>query len=208
MQSGGSVSPSVVRRVDRPARRSAPRKGATPATAVVAAVEDTPPAVVTTRPVVAGTPPAAVGTPLAVAGGDTPAARARCTRQPVPSVAGTRKFPSSLARTSRSTAGSASSCGGQQRLRATTTTRTRSSPEGGGQPVAPFSIVCSPVSSRMRVRGRWPVPGVLAWWALVCIPFRSTRTPLTQTSRTPVDSWCGLVYVAWSSLLSSWSPEC
>jgi hypothetical protein len=145
MQSGGSVSPSVVHRAGRPARRSAPRKGTTRATVavvVVAAVEGTPPATTAaadrTPPAVEGTPPVVAGIPRAV-GEAIPAARARCIPRCAPNAAGRRKFPSSLARTSRSTAGSASSCGGRRRLRATTTTRTRSSPEGGGQLVAPFS---------------------------------------------------------------------
>lgn len=143
MQSGGSVSPSVVHRAGRPARRSAPRKGTTRDTVVVvAAVEGTPP--VTTAaadripPAVVVTPPVVAGIPQVV-GEAIPAARARCIPRCAPNVAGTRKFPSSLVRTSRSTAGSASSCGGRRRLRATTTTRTRSSPEGGGRLAAPFS---------------------------------------------------------------------
>ena len=144
MQSGGSANPNVVRPAGRPARRSAPRKGLTRATAVVAAAVvagDTPPAdkaaadrtplaVAATRPAGAGIHPAA---------GATPADRARCFRRFARNVAAIPRFPSSLARTSRSTAGSASSCGGRRRLRATTTTRTRSSPEGGGHPAAPFS---------------------------------------------------------------------
>lgn len=142
MQSGGSVSPSVVRPADRPARRSAPRKDTTRATAAVVVVaEGTPPADIAaadhtpraaTRPAVVGIHPV----------GATPADRARCFRRFARSVAAIPRFLSSLARTSRSIAGSASSCGGQRRLRATTTTRTRSSPERGGHPAAPFSIRC------------------------------------------------------------------
>ncbi len=143
MQSGGSASPSVVRRAGRPARRSAPRKGTTRAmAAVVVAAEGTPPAdiaaadrtpraVVATRPVVAAIHPAA---------GATPADRARCIRRSARNVAEIPKSPSSLARTNRFIVGSASSCGGQRRLRAITTTRTRSSPERGGLMAAPFSI--------------------------------------------------------------------
>ena len=145
MQSGGSVSPSVVRPAGRPARRSAPRKGTTRAMAVVAAAveaEGTPPAdtaaadripraVAATHPAVAGIHPAA---------GVTPVDRARCIRRSARNVAGIPKSPSSLARTSRSIAGSASSCDGRRRLRAITTTRTLNSPERGGRRAAPFSI--------------------------------------------------------------------
>ena len=154
MQSGGSASPSVVHHAGRPARRSAPRKGSTRATAVVAVAvvaEGTPPAdiaaaartpraVVATRPAVAGIHPAAAGA--------TPADRARCIRRSARNVAAIPKFPSSLGRTSRSTAGSASSCGGRRRLRATTTTRTRSSPERGGHPAAPFSTTAPASAAR------------------------------------------------------------
>ena len=164
MRSGGSASPSVVRPAGRPARRSAPRKGTTRATAAVvaegtppadtAAADRTPRAVVATRPVVAGIHPAAAGA--------TPADRARCFRRFARSVAAIPRFPSSLARTSRFTAGSASSCGGRRRPRATTTTRTRSSPRRGGHPATPFSIAsrgCC-LATRLQVnvlphRGIW-----------------------------------------------------
>jgi hypothetical protein len=145
MQSGGSVSPSVVRHVGRPARRSAPRRGTTravvaegipPAVANTAAVDRTLPAVAATRRVVVDT--------LQAVAAAIPAARVRCIRRPAPNAAEIRKFPSSLGRTSRSTAGSASSCGGRRRPRATTTTRTRSSPERGGHPATPFSTSSVP----------------------------------------------------------------
>jgi hypothetical protein len=157
MRSGGSASPNVVRHAGQPARRSAPRKGSTRATAVVAAAvvaEGTPPAdtaaadrtplaVAATRPAVAGIHPAA---------GATPADRVRCIRRSARSVAGIPKSPSSLARTSQSIAGSASSCGGRQRLRAITTTRTLNSPERGGQQATPFSMRLSALSQDRQPR--------------------------------------------------------
>ncbi len=139
MRSGGSANPSVVRRVDRPARHSAPRQGTTPAVAAAG----TPPAVT------AGAGPILLLRAAAMAAGRTPPAvgailqvRARCTRRCAPSVGGTRKSPSSPARTSRCTAGSASSCGGRRLLRATIITRlrTEAAHERGGRKAAPFCI--------------------------------------------------------------------
>jgi hypothetical protein len=97
----------------------------------IAEADRTPRAVAVTRPAVAGIHPVAVGA--------TPADRARCIRRSARNVVGIPRSPSSLARTSRSIAGSASSCGGRRRPRATTTTRTRSSPERGGHSATPFS---------------------------------------------------------------------
>jgi hypothetical protein len=186
MRSGGSASPSVVRPAGRPARRSAPRKGSTQAMAVVVVAEGTPPAdtaaadrtpraVAATRPVVVGIHPAVAEA--------TPADRARCIRRSARNVAAIPRFLSSLARTSRSIAGSASSCGGQRRLRATTTTRTRSSPERGGHPAAPFSLELQTVrraargasardrtpSLRVRLRGERVEPIVLRFTSEVAV---------------------------------------
>src|SRR5215204_3932140 len=104
MQSGGSANPNVVRPAGRPARRNAPHKGTTRATAAVVVVaaeaippadiaeaDRTPRAVAVTRPAVAGIHPVAVGA--------TPADRARCFRRSARNVAGIPRSPSSLART-------------------------------------------------------------------------------------------------------------
>jgi hypothetical protein len=169
MQSGGSASPSVVRRAGRPARRSAPRRDTTRATAVVVVVvEGTPPAVATTAegdrtpPAVAATLPVAADTLLAVVA-VIPAARVRCIRQHAPNAAGTRKFPSSLARTSRSTAGSASSYDGRQRRRVTTTTRTSNSPRGAANWPPLFHLVDTRLLKPEACGNSTGVPTVPVW---------------------------------------------
>jgi hypothetical protein len=138
MRSGGSASLSVVRRVGRPARRSAPRPGTTLATAVVAVV-GTPPAVMAGAARILRAADMAAGHTPPVAG-DIPRAHVRCTRRSALNAGGTRKSHSSPARTSRSTVGSASSCGGRRCLRATTTTRPsrEEAHERGGRAATPF----------------------------------------------------------------------
>jgi hypothetical protein len=160
MRSGGSASLSVVRRAGRPARRSAPRPGTTPATAVVA-VAGIPPAVTAgVAPILQAADMAAGRTPPVV--GDIPQAHARCTRRSAPNAGGTRKSRSSPARTSRSTAESASSCDGRRCLRATTTTSSRKEEahEGGGREATPFRRSRVPLACDVSNRGRDPF-GVL-----------------------------------------------
>ena len=183
MRSGGSVSLSVARRAGRTGRLSVQPPGMTPATAGVA-VEAIPPAVTAapdrTPPVVIAA--GAVDTPLAAAAGVvTPAARVRCIRPFAPSVAGRRKSPSSRGRTSRCTAVSASSCDVRQRRRGATTTSTRAS----ASKLMWATHLGRPHSFQALKPGPFTqVPGV----APVSMPAFSTRTPLTQTSRTPVES--------------------
>ena len=107
-----------------PARRSAPRAGTTPAIAVAAA-EATSSGGYSGGggSYSSGGYGGGGGGYSPVAAVATPPARARCTRRSAPSAARRPKFPSSRAPTSRSTAGSASSCGGRQRLLAATTTK-------------------------------------------------------------------------------------
>ena len=188
MRNGGSASLSVVRRAGRTGRLSEPPLVMTPVTAVEA-VGAIPP-VAAAIAAVGRTHPAAIaaaaeaGTRLvAEAAAVTPTAHARCIRQYAQSVDGRRKSLSSHALTSRCTAVSASSCAVRQRRRGATTTSTRvnaSEPTWAAREGRPHFVYAG-----LKPGPFTHAPGI----APVCTPQFNTCTPLTHTSRTPVDSW-------------------
>jgi hypothetical protein len=120
MRSGGSANLSDARHAGQPGRHSVRLRGTTPGIAVVAVTPRG--ATVAAAPTRAAATVVVAAATLPAVAGSTQADRDRCIRQRVRSAGGTLKFRSSRAPTSRSTAGSASSCDGRLRPRGVTTT--------------------------------------------------------------------------------------